>query len=56
MQGNRFVLSEDIDTANIRIDAIGEGEVDNAINPTKGDCRFGPIPGKGIEPLSSTAC
>jgi hypothetical protein len=56
VKGNRFILSEDIDTPNVRIDAIGESEVNNAINPAKGDCRFGTISGKGIEPLPSTAC
>jgi hypothetical protein len=54
MKGDRFVLGECIDAADIRIQAIGKGEVDDPIDGAEGDGRLGPIPGEGIEPFPST--
>jgi hypothetical protein len=51
MKGDRFILGEGIDTTYIRIETVGEGKVDDPINSAKGDSRFGPISGKGIEPF-----
>src|SRR4030042_2437475 len=56
MKGGRFILGEGIDTANIRIDAIRKGEVDNPINGTEGNSWVAPVPGKGIKPLTPPAC
>ena len=56
MKGDRFVLGKGIDTTDLRIEAIGESEVDDPIDGTKGNGRFGPIPGEGIEPLPSAPC
>jgi hypothetical protein len=56
LQGNGLILSESINPSDIRMEAVGKGEVDDPINRTKRDSRFGPIPGQGIEPLSATTC
>jgi len=56
IEGNRLVLSEDIDTANIRVDRIAQGEIDNPIDRTKWDGRLCPISGEGIEPFSLPSC
>jgi hypothetical protein len=56
MEGDRFILGEDVNVADIRIETIGKGEVDESVNGTKRYRRFSPIPGEGIEPFSPTPC
>jgi hypothetical protein len=56
MKGDRFILGKGIDAADIRMETVGEGEVDDPIDGAKRNSGFGPIPGEGIEPLPPTPC
>ena len=47
-QRERFVLSSDEDSPQPRVDAVAEGEVDDAVRTTEVDRRLGSIPGQGI--------
>ena len=50
-QVERFVLREHKDTARSRVDAVGEGKIDNAIDPAKRDRRLGRLVGERVEAL-----
>jgi hypothetical protein len=56
MEGDRFILGEGKDTAYFRVETVGEAKVDDPINSTKSDSRFGPISSKGIESFPSAPC
>jgi hypothetical protein len=47
-------LGKDEDSAQARIDAVGESDVDDPVVPTKGHGRLGAITGKREEPFAST--
>lgn len=47
-----FVLDEDGDFTEPRVQTITECKVDNAIFPAEGNRRFGPLRGERIEPLT----
>ena len=51
IQRQRFVLGENVDSPQVRVDAIGEGDIDDAIDAAEGDGRFCPVARQGIEPL-----
>jgi hypothetical protein len=56
VEGGRFILGEGIDAADARIETVGKGEVNDPINGTKRNSRFGSIPSERIEPFPSAAC
>jgi hypothetical protein len=56
LEGGRFILGEGVDTADTGIEAVGEGEVNDPINGSKGNSGFGSIPSEGIEPFPSATC
>src|SRR5258708_5023779 len=56
VERKRLVLGEDVDPAQVRVDAVGKSDVDNAVVAAKGDRRVGPVPGQGIEALAGAAC
>jgi hypothetical protein len=55
VQGGRFILGEGKDTADARIEAVGEGEVNDPINGTERNSRFGSITSERIESFPSAA-
>ncbi len=55
VERERLVLGEDEDLAQAGVDAVGEGDVDDAVVPAKGHGRLGAIAGKGKEPFSGPA-
>src|SRR5207302_8120397 len=55
VQRERLILGEDINLAQVGIDAIGEGYIDDAVRSAKGDCRLGTITSQGIETLPRAA-
>ena len=55
VERERLVLGEDEDLAQAGVDAVGEGDVDDAVVPAKGHGRFGAIAGEREEPFSGSA-
>jgi len=51
-----LVLGEDVDVAEVGVDAVGESDVDDAVHSAEGDGGLGAIPGERIEALSGAAC
>ena len=51
-----LILGEGVDATDARIEAVGEGEVNDPINGSEGNGRFGSIPSEGVEPLPSATC
>src|SRR5262245_2375600 len=51
----RFVLDEDGDFPKPRVEAVTKRKIDNSIFPTKGNCRLGPMFGKGLKTLALSA-
>ncbi len=49
-----FVLGEDVDVAEVGVDAVGEGDVDDAVLAGKWDSGLGAVAGERKEPLPST--
>jgi hypothetical protein len=47
-----LVLSQDINAAQSRIDAVAQGEIDQPVYASEGDSRLGPVKGKGIKSFS----
>ena len=47
-QRERLVLGSDEDSPQPGVDAVAEGEVDDAVRTAEVDRRFGSIPGQGI--------
>jgi hypothetical protein len=56
LERDRLILGEGIDSADARIEAVGESEVNDPINGSKGNSGFGSIPSEGIEPFPSATC
>ena len=59
IERQRLVLGEDVDAAQVGIDAVGEGDVDDAVDAAEGHGRLGAVARQGIErspapPASST--
>jgi hypothetical protein len=52
VEGEGLVLGEDVDAAEVGVDAVGEGDVDDAVLAAKGDGGFGAIAGEREEPLT----
>jgi hypothetical protein len=51
----RFVLGEDVDAAEIGVEAVGESDIDDAIHASEGDGGLGAVAGKRIKAFSSAA-
>ena len=49
-----LVLGEDVDVAKLGVDAVGEGEVDNAVLAGEGYGGLGAVAGKGEKTLASS--
>src|SRR5579863_8641657 len=56
VQRERLVLCEDIYAAQVRIEAVGECDIDDSVDAAEGDRRLGAVPSERIEALSSAAC
>ncbi len=54
VEGERLVLGEDVDVAKIGVNAVGEGDVDDAVLAGKRYGRLGAIAGEGEESLAGT--
>ena len=49
VQADGLVLGEDQDLAEVGVDAVGEGEVDDPVDPAERDGRLGPVAGQGLQ-------
>ncbi len=54
VEGERLVLGEDVDVAEVGVDAVGESDVDDAVLAGEGYGRLGAIAGEGEEPFAGT--
>ena len=54
IEGERLVLGEDVDLAQVGVDAVGKGYVNNAVDAAKGDSGLGAVAGQRIKPLACT--
>jgi hypothetical protein len=54
IQREGFVLGEDVDVAEVGVDAVGEGDIDDAVLTGEGNGRLGAVAGERKEPLSRT--
>src|SRR5208283_2910972 len=52
IQRKRLVLGEDIDAAHAGIDAIGKGNVDDAVDAAEGHGGFGAVASERIKPFA----
>jgi hypothetical protein len=55
VKGERFVLSQNVNPAQVGVEAVGESDVDDAVNAAESDRRLGPVAGKGIEALACSS-
>ena len=55
VERKRLVLGQDEDSAQAGVDAVGEGDVDDAVVAAKRHRRFGAIAGEREEPFSGSA-
>ncbi len=55
VQRQGLVLGKDVDPPQVGVDAIGEGDVDDAVDAAKGDGRFGAVASQRIQPLTRAA-
>jgi hypothetical protein len=51
-----FVLGEDVNAAQVGVEAVGESDIDDAIHASEGDGGLGTVAGKRIKALSGAAC
>src|SRR5215471_15957266 len=56
VEGEGLVLREDVNATQIGVDAIGESDVNNAVNTTESHRRLGAIARQGIETFSRPSC
>ena len=52
VQRQRFVLGKDEDAPQIGIDAIGERDIDDPVDPAEGNGWLGSVTGEGVESLA----
>ena len=52
VQADGLVLGQDQDLAEVGIDAVGEGEVDDPVDPAERDGRLGPVAGQRLQARS----
>ena len=55
IERQRFILGENVNPAQVGVDAVRQGDVDDAVNAAEGNGRFGPVASQGIEPLARAA-
>jgi hypothetical protein len=55
IQREAFVLGEDVDVAQVRVDAVGQRDVDDAVLPGEGNGRFGAVARERKQPLACPA-
>lgn len=55
IEGCGVELSEDVDLGDARVDAVGHGDVDEAIGAADGDGRLGAVFGERVQTGASTA-
>ena len=51
-----LVLRQDVDAAQVAVDAVGEGKVDDAIESAEGHGGLGPVARQRVEPGALAAC
>ena len=56
VERERLVLREDVDAAQIGVQAIGKSDVDDAVDAAEGHRGFGAVASKRIESFSGSAC
>ena len=56
VQRERLVLGQDVNVAQVGVDAVGEGDVDDAVLAGEGHGRLGAVAGQGKEPFASATC
>ena len=56
VQRERLVLGEDVDPAQVGVEAVGKRDVDDAVDAAEGDGRLGAVASERIEPLAGAAC
>ena len=54
VEGERLVLGEDVDVTKVGVDAVGKGDVDDAVLTGKGDGGLGSITSQWKKPLTGT--
>src|SRR5205807_7958809 len=52
VEGKSLVLGEDVNAPQIGVDAVGKGDVNDAVDAAKGDCGLGPIASERVETFS----
>src|SRR2546429_6011571 len=55
IQRESFVLRKNVNPAQIGVDGVGEGDVNNAIDPAEGNGRFRAVARERIEPLAGSS-
>ena len=55
IEGQGFVLRENVNPSQIGVDAVGKRNVDDAIDAAEGDSGFCAIAGEGIQSFSGSA-
>jgi hypothetical protein len=55
VERKRFVLSEDVDAAEVGVEAVGESDIDDAVHASEGDGRLGAVASERIKAFSSAA-
>jgi hypothetical protein len=56
VQRERLVLRKDVNASQLRVDAVGKRDIDDAVIAAEGDCWFCAITGKWEEALACAAC
>ncbi len=52
IERERLVLGEDVDPAQVGIDAVGKGDIDDAVSPAERHCGFRPITRQREKPFT----
>src|SRR2546430_16539636 len=55
IQRESFVLRENVNAAQIGVDAVGEGDVNNAIDPAEGNGRVRAVARERTQPLAASS-
>src|SRR5579864_990092 len=56
VEGESLVLGKNVDAAQVGVQAIGKGDVDDAVDAAEGDRGLGAITSERIESLAGAAC
>ena len=55
VERQRLVLRQDVDLAQVGVDAVGQRDVDDAIDAAEGDGRLGAVASQRVQALSRAA-